>query len=90
MCVIVHETCKAKIQVGTHYFPSSEKLRTAIQGIQSNWNIFQCAGSVDGTHILITPPTMNHTDYYNHKGWYSIIAQTVLDHNGLFRDLCIG
>ena len=49
----------------------------------------QCAGSVDSTHIPVTPPAMNHTDYYNHKGWYSIIAQAVVDHNGLVRDLCI-
>ena len=38
----------------------------------------QCAGSVDGTHIPITPPTMNHIDYYNRNGWYSIIAQALV------------
>ena len=71
-------------------FPTGENLKTVIQGFRSKWNIPQCAGSVDGTHIPITPPAMNHTDYYYRKGWYSIIAQAVVDHNGLFRDLCIG
>ena len=38
----------------------------------------------------ITPPAMNHTDYYNRKGWYSILVQAVIDHDYLFRDLCVG
>ena len=93
VCVIVHETCRAIIQKFKPVyinFPTSENLRAVIQGFQDRWNIPQCAGSVDGTHIPVTPPAMNHTDYYNRKNWYSIIAQTVVDHNGLFRDLCIG
>ena len=30
------------------------------------------------------------SDYYNCKGWYPIITQAVIDHHGLFTDLCIG
>lgn len=44
----------------------------------------------NGTPIPISAPSMNHTDYYNHKGWYSIVTQAVIDHNGLLHDLCIG
>ena len=33
---------------------------------------------------------MNHTDYYNRKGFYLMILQGVVDHNCLFTDLCIG
>ena len=93
VCQIVHETCKASIcQLTSVYinFPTGDNLTAVIQGFQSKWNIPQCAGSIDGTHIPITPPAMNYTDYYNRKGWYSIEAQAVVDHNGLFKDLCIG
>ena len=93
VCVIVHETCRAiaqNLQSVYISFPTGESLKTVVEGFQCRWDIPQCAGSVDGTHIPITPPAMNHTDYYNRKGWYSIITQAVVDHNGLFRDLCIG
>jgi len=44
----------------------------------------QCGGSIDGSRILVTTPVMNHTDYYNRKGFYSVILQSVVDHNNLF------
>ena len=44
-------------------FPTGDNLTAVIQGFQSKWNIPQCAGSIDGTHIPITPPAMNYTDY---------------------------
>ena len=74
VCVIVHETCKAiikKFKSVCINFPAGENLKAVIRGFQNRWNIPQCAGSVDSTHIPITPPAMNHTDYYNRKGWYS-------------------
>ena len=83
VCQIVHETSKAIIQrFKSVYinFPTGDNLTTVIQGFQSKWNIPQCAGS-------IMPPAMDHT---NRKGWCSIIAQAMVDHNGLFRNLCIG
>ena len=37
-------------------FPTGENLTAVIQGFQSKWNIPQCAGSVDGTHIPLHHP----------------------------------
>ena len=33
---------------------------------------------------------LNHTDYYNLKGWYSMIIQAIVYHEYIFRDICIG
>ena len=42
------------------------------------------------SHIPIAAPELNHTDYYNRKGWYSMLIQAVVDHDYLFRDICVG
>lgn len=44
----------------------------------------------DGSHLPMHPPALNHTDYYNRKGFYSVILQAVVDANYLFRDIHVG
>ena len=46
------------------------ELQKIVDGFKNDWGIPQCGGSIDGTHIPITAPVMNHTDYYNRKGSY--------------------
>ena len=71
-------------------FPSGDALTEVLSGFEQRFGLPQCAGSIDGSHVPVTPPAMNHTDYYNRKGWYSMLVQAVVDHNYLFRDHCIG
>ena len=61
-----------------------------MDGFLLSWKLPQCAGSIDGSHIPVTPPALNHTVYFNRKGWYSVILQAVIDHQYLFRDVYIG
>ena len=93
VCVIVHDTCKAIVDnlLSTYIsFPRGEDLRRVVEGFKNKWGMIHCAGSIDGYHIPVRPPASNHTDYYNRKGWYSVLLQGVIDQNYLFTDICIG
>ena len=67
-----------------------DRLKETVDGFFNHWGIPQCAGSIDVSHIPVIPPVLNHTDYYNRKGWYSIIVQAVVNHHYLFTNLHIG
>ena len=71
-------------------FPSGEALSDDKEEFAHTFRFPQCAGVIDGSHIPISPPASNHTDYYNRKGWYSIILQAIVDHRYLFRDINVG
>ena len=71
-------------------FPTGEMLSDVVEGFYQSFNFPQCAGAIDGSHIPVTPLALNHTDYYNRKGWYSVVLQAVVDHRYLFRDINIG
>ena len=53
------------------------------KGKRKNW-------AIDGCHIPVRQPALNHTHYYNRKGWYSVILQAVVDDKYLFRDVMVG
>ena len=92
LCKIVNETRRAIVlKLLPHYvrFPSGDGL-TDVRRFKEKFSILQCAGSINGSHVPITPPAINHNDYYNRKGWYSMLVQAVVDHDYLFIDFCVG
>ena len=61
VCQIAHKNCKAIIQKFKSVyinFPTGDNLTDVIQVFHSKWNVPQCAGSFDGTHIPITLLTL--------------------------------
>ena len=91
VCIIVHSVVDAIVNIllpSYIQFPTGEKLQNVISGVESKWNFPQCAGGIDGCPIPVQAPHvhLNHTDYYNHNGWYSVILQAVVDYEYIFRD----
>uniref|UniRef100_A0A668AYU4 DDE Tnp4 domain-containing protein n=1 Tax=Myripristis murdjan TaxID=586833 RepID=A0A668AYU4_9TELE len=70
--------------------PSPEKLAEMASYFEHRWGPPRCVGAIDGSHIPIIAPQEYRTDYYNQKGWYSIVLQAVVDGRGLFWDISVG
>ncbi|XP_029965215.1 protein ANTAGONIST OF LIKE HETEROCHROMATIN PROTEIN 1-like [Salarias fasciatus] len=64
--------------------PDENKFRELAAYFESRWGLPHCVGAIDGSHIPIIAPTDFHSDYFNRKGWHSIILQAVVDGEGCF------
>ena len=90
---IVLDTCDA---ITSHlfpryvYVPQNDRLKEVIDGFEHRWGFPQTVGAIDGSHIPILKPKDSASDYYNRKGFYSIIMQAVVEFRGLFIDINIG
>ena len=93
VCFIVKDVCSAIVEVLLPRYmkvPTGDSLKEVIHGFEHKWGFPQCAGAVDGTHIPIVSPRDFPADYFNRKGWYSIIMQGMVDHLYRFTDIYIG
>ena len=70
--------------------PSEERMKEIIDEFETLWGFPQVIGAIDGSHVPILKPVESASDYFNRKGFYSIIIQGVVDSLGLFIDVNIG
>lgn len=87
------EVCQGLCQLKRKFIrmpKSEEEVKSIITGFKEKSGFPMCAGALDGTHIPIIAPSSFHTDYYNRKGWYSVLLQGLVDHQYMFRDFDIG
>uniref|UniRef100_A0A668AUA2 DDE Tnp4 domain-containing protein n=1 Tax=Myripristis murdjan TaxID=586833 RepID=A0A668AUA2_9TELE len=71
-------------------FPNADKLQEMANYFENRWGLPHCVGAIDGSHIPILAPQEYHTEYYNSKGWYSVVLQAVVDGKGLFWNVFSG
>lgn len=70
--------------------PTRDTLQEQINFCEERWGFPQFGGAIDGSHIPILRPGEYHTDYFNRKGWYSIILQALVDCHYCFTDIYVG
>ncbi|XP_037939044.1 protein ANTAGONIST OF LIKE HETEROCHROMATIN PROTEIN 1-like [Teleopsis dalmanni] len=68
---------------------TDERLKEIVEGFQS-LGFPQCCGAIDGCHIEVSPSKQQAPDYYNFKGWYSIILFAAVDHKCRFTYINVG
>ena len=94
VCLILRDVSKAIVKVLMHQYvqlPKNEdQLCEIVTGFRRCWGFPCCGGAIDGSHIPVSVPSEVRIDYYNRKGWYSILLQAVVDHKYCFTDIYIG
>jgi len=72
-------------------FPTSyADVRKVIDSFSEKTVIPNVVGAVDGSHIPIKAPAINHEDYFNRKHFYSYVVQGVVDSSGLYMSVSTG
>ena len=71
-------------------WPSPSTMDRYAQEFQDLQQIPYVVGAVDGSHIPIVAPRLHAPDYYNRKGFHSILLQGVVSAKCLFWDFDIG
>eukprot|EP00794_Sanderia_malayensis_P017876 gene17876-19655_t len=92
-CRICDEVCSlvaTKLLPRFIKFPEGAELDEVIEDFEKRWGFPQCAAAIDGSHIPIKAPIEYHADFYNRKGWYSVILQGLVDSKYRFKDINVG
>ena len=83
LSLIIPEVCDAIFKVLQDDYmrcptTSDEWLRIA-KIFKDRWQLPHCLGAVDGKHIQILHPPHSGSEFFNYKGFYSIVLMAIVD-----------
>ncbi|XP_072142081.1 uncharacterized protein [Dermacentor andersoni] len=70
--------------------PSKDEWEAIRKNFDSKWNFPNAVGCIDGKHFAITCPDGSGSEFYNYKGFYSLIMLALADANYRFILVDIG
>ena len=94
VCKIIQETCEVMwfaLQQDFIIAPQSEQDWKAISSkFYEEWDFTNCLGALDGKHVAIECPGFSGSEYYNYKGFFSIVLMAICDAQYCFTIVDIG
>jgi len=90
---IIPETCRAIWKaLQPLYLPQLQQpdWEQVAKGFMESWQFPNCVGAVDGRHIKIQKPALTGSQYYNYKGFFSMVLMAACDANYKFTWVDIG
>lgn len=82
--------CTCLIKVGYDAYPPTDaKVNEIVSGFE-RLGFPQCYGAIDGSHIEVKPCKSEAIDFYNYKGWYSVVLFASVDHRYRFTYINVG
>lgn len=83
LSIIIPEVCEAiyKVLKEDHFnCPKSPEEWLAIAKVfEERWQLPNCIGAADGKHVRILHPKHSGSEFFNYKGYYSIVLMAVVD-----------
>ncbi len=70
--------------------PTEDLWKYQEAGFRMKWNFPHCIGAVDGKHIHIQQPPNTVSQYFNFKGFFSIVLLAVTGHDYRFTFVSVG
>ena len=90
-CCVEFETVLGNLKNKYIRFPFYDgEVQEAMDRFEELYKFPQIVGAIDGSHIEIKAPPVNHEDYFNRKQFYSIVLQGIVDSDLLFRHVAVG
>lgn len=90
---IVNETCRVMYEILAPTYlqlPDTNKWTQIANDFSKIWNFPNCVGAGDGKHFAMQCPNNGGSNWYNYKGFHSMVMFAVCDANYCFIAVDIG